>query len=67
MRIIRMAASILKYENPDCRRQIAVLALGIDFAHQLRQVDMTSVRHRPKFVPENIFQGHARLVTADHK
>lgn len=42
-------------------------ALGIDVAHQPRQVEIALVRNRSQFVPEHIFQADTGLVTTNHQ
>lgn len=41
---VAVVAAKLEHEQPDRRRQVAVLALGVDAADQLRQVDAEIVR-----------------------
>lgn len=60
-----MVAALLKDEQPDRRRQIAVLALLVDAAYELRQMNAAIVRNLPACIPEHIFKADAGFVTGD--
>ena len=66
-RIIGVVAGVLEHEQPDRRRQIAMLALGVHRTHQLGQVDMAIVCDRAECVPKDVFKADTGLVTAHHQ
>jgi hypothetical protein len=61
--IRRVVAPMLEHEQPNGRRQIAVFALLVDVADQLRQMNAALARNIPQRVPEQILQADAGLVT----
>ena len=65
-RMIGALAAMLEHEQPNGRGEIAVLAFDVDAGHQLRQMHAPTLRDRPEFVPENVFETDARLVAAHH-
>jgi hypothetical protein len=66
-RILSVVAGVLEHEQPNRRRQIAMLALGVDGTHELRQVDMAIVRDPSECVPKDVFKADTGLVTAHHQ
>lgn len=57
---------MVQYEQPDCRRQVAVPALRIDIRNHVRKGHIAFVGDFLKALPEGIFKTHTRLVPGDH-
>src|SRR5512139_3772278 len=56
---------VVENEQPDCRRQVALLAAVVDFTDQLRQRHVAQTGNFFHAVPEGLFQADAGLVAGD--
>src|SRR5262249_18429632 len=61
----KLVAIEVENEQTDCRRQIAVLALGIDRGDEIRQGLVSSPGNLLQPLPEGILETHAGLVASD--
>jgi hypothetical protein len=57
---------MVKYIQPDGRRQIAVLSLAVDIANDIREMHGLTLRDLLQAKPESIFETNAGSVAADH-
>src|SRR5712672_3560424 len=62
----RARSKIIKHEQANCGRQIALLAIAVDLAHQFGQCHASKARNFLHAVPECLFEADAGLVTRDH-
>ena len=53
---------VVQDEQADCRRQVALLAIGIDLADQLGQRHAALLGNLLHAAPKWLFEAHARLV-----
>src|SRR5262245_47463226 len=57
---------VVEHEQADRRRQISLLAVAVDFAHEFRQGHVPEPGNLLHAVPECLFEAHAGLVTRDN-
>src|ERR1700738_2607524 len=60
------AAKIVQHEETNRRRQIALLAVAVDLAHQFGQRHVSQSRNFLHAIPERLFEADAGFVTGDH-
>ena len=61
-----LAAVVIEHEQPDRRRQIAVMAFGVDAGDQIGQGHIAIVGDVLQALPERILKTDAGLVVGDH-
>ena len=66
LHVSKLVAIKVEYEEPDGRRQIALLALGIDRGDQFRQGSVSPASDFFEPLPECIFETNARFVASDY-
>src|SRR5262245_61358361 len=62
---IGAGAEVVEHEQANRRRQIALLAIAVDFADQLRQRHVARAGDLLHAVPEGLFEAEAGLVAGD--
>src|SRR5579872_1391278 len=61
--LVKLAAKIVEHMHANSRRQVAAIALAIDFSDQGRQAGVFAGGNLAQAVPEFVFQRHAGFVS----
>jgi hypothetical protein len=62
---VALCPIVIEHEQPYGRRQVAVLAVGVDSGDEIRQGDVPSARDILEALPERVLKADAGLVAGD--